>query len=174
MTRKKRKARTKTIIASQCERNSGLILKGTLLAIDPSSGSQSSQPGYALFEKGVLKEMGIVDVGTRYSKGGALASRLFLLRETLVEQFQPDVLAIERCPFGYGNTSAAKLQQVMGCVKSTWDIPCIEVSPSSWKRWTESLERLSGTSYEKRDDMDAAVMGVCVIGHALEVEPDEL
>lgn len=165
-TSSKRKKGTgkRTIIESQCFRHRNIILGGTVLAIDPSSGSEESQPGYALFKDGILLEYGTVEIGTKRSSGG-LANRLFMLRSYLMEEFpRPDLVCIERCPFLYANMAAARLQQVMGVVKSCWNVPAIEVSPASWKKWTHALPE--GITYEKRDDLDALTIGTCVVGIA--------
>lgn len=164
-TRRRRpSARKKTILQSQCERYAQLLMEGDVLAIDPSSGSDSSQPGYALFSQGMLVEHGTIELGTRRDSG--LANRLHLLKNFLEEEFEGvDLVAIERCPFRYANLAAARLQQVMGVVKSVWDVPAIEVSPVSWKKWIDRVEVL-GIQYEKKDELDAVAIGVCVIGTA--------
>jgi len=166
-----RKPKKPTILDMQSTRHKELITKGIMISIDPSSGSEGSQPGYALFEQGVLKSIGVINIGTRRTSG--LSNRLFLLRAFLEEEFDiPDIIIIERCPFAYANLAAARLQQTIGCLKSIWDIPSIEVSPSSWKRWIPVLPQALGIHYEKRDDHDAAAIGLCALGAAYKKGPE--
>jgi Holliday junction resolvasome RuvABC endonuclease subunit len=158
--RRKAKKKGPTIIQKMCTRHSTAI-GGFMIVIDPSSGSDESQPGYAMFESGHLIEHGTIEIGTKRSS--SLGNRLHMLKCFLEEEFQePDVIVVERCPFNYANSSAAKLQQVMGVVKSIWDVPVIEVSPASWKKRIPLIEQL-GLTYEKSDAMDAVAMGVCCL-----------
>ena len=169
MIKKKKKT---SIIISSCTRNSKYLLEGKVLAIDPSSGSEDSQPGFASYEEGQLKELGTIEIGSKYQRK-SLGNRLFHLHSYLLNEFdRPDILVIERCPFAYANNAAAKLQQATGCIKSVWDVPIIEVSPASWKRWIGDCEKLLGFPYVKSDDIDAAMLGLCCISLAAGLEPE--
>jgi Holliday junction resolvasome RuvABC endonuclease subunit len=69
------------------------ILKGKMLAIDPSSSSRKSKTGFAYFEKGEIVESGTIDID--YKKH--ISERLDALYDFLrTNYYQPDALVIER------------------------------------------------------------------------------
>lgn len=145
---------------------------GTLLAIDPSSGSAGSLPGYALFKAGQLVDAGVIGIprGTKQ-----IANRLWQLRESLVTEFQkPDILAVEWIapviPTAKGtflHKSASALIKSVGAIFSAWDVPVIEPSPVTWHSMVPA-------DYKKTDTKDAVAVGWCalvVLARALG-EPD--
>lgn len=152
-----------SMIQTQIERHREEILKGTLLAVDPSTGSGSSLPGFAWFEAGELKESGVIQV----TIGAAKNKRLFEIRRTLQEEFPiPDVLVIEHIssvPWGNmrRNTEAlAGLQRGVGAILSAFNVDAvIEVMPSLWKKTVDE-------HYTKSDEMDAIYIGRYVIARA--------
>jgi hypothetical protein len=155
-----------SIIDKHCAQHASVITQGTMFSIDPSIGSQSSQPGYAVWKAGELEDSGIIRLGS--SAGATVPQRLFHLRMTLEKQFnKPDIVIVERIVSNprarnYNNTTAVKMNQAIGVVMSQWDVPVIEVSPSSWKAVAKSLDW-----YEKSDEHDAIVIGQCCINKAL-------
>lgn len=134
------------------------LLRGTVLAIDPSSGSTNSRPGYALFKAGKFIDGGILTLKV-HSK---LNSRLFDLGKTLREEFEtPDVLVTENiAPIGVNTgiraSSLTSLQKSIGVVISSFECPLVEVAPISWRKYIPA-------TYVKRDDNDALMMAYTAI-----------
>ena len=150
-------AKYKSKLAQEVGQYADLIKNGRMLAIDPSSGSAGSLPGYALFEAGRLVDAGTLGLprGTR-----ALSNRLYLLRAALASEFpQPDILAVELIapvmPTGKGHflyKSASSLLKSVGAILSVWDVPVIEPSPATWHSMTPP-------NYVKSDTADACMLG---------------
>lgn len=139
------------------------ILNGTLLAIDPSTGSKSSMPGWAWFEKGELKESGIIKVDLK----GNRAQKLYQINHTLRTEFgPPDVVAVESAGYFISKMNPASiisLQRAIGAVIASWPVKClVEVPSNVWQKY-----RFKG--YEKGDEADAICIGLCVIGKAKQV-----
>lgn len=144
------------------------VLEGTFLAIDPSSGSSSSMPGYAVFLNGNLVESGIISVSPAAKKN----TRLFGITDSLRTEFDhPDVIAIENIPpmtfkgGGMSGWSLVALQRSIGAIISVFDCEYIEVAPIAWKSY-----RFEG--YEKNDQNDAICIGLCVIAAARQIQKD--
>jgi hypothetical protein len=144
-------------LAQEIEQHADALQQGYVLAIDPSSGSSGSLPGYAVFRAGRLVDAGLIGLprGTR-----AIANRLYLLRNALATEFEkPDVLVIELIspvmPSKNGtflHKSAASLIKSVGAILSTWDVPTLEVSPTTWHSMTPP-------TYTKTDVNDAIMIG---------------
>lgn len=132
------------------------ILDGRLLAIDPSTGSISSMPGYALFEKGELVESGIIQVRVQDRKN----VRLHAIAQTLRTEFpNVDVLAIENIPpVSYNRKGAMSgwsivaIQRSIGAIISCFDCEYIEVAPKLTGKFRPEGQ-------EKSDEMDAIGIG---------------
>lgn len=133
------------------------LLSGRVLAIDPSSGSAESQPGYAIFEGGNLVDSGYISIG----KGDRISGRLYRLGRALREEFpQPDVLVTENIPpfmgrgdgGGFGTRAVIHLHQSIGVVMSIWDVPVVRVTPRTWQSMIPPL-------YQKTDEADAIMLG---------------
>lgn len=167
-------ARPVGIFPDEVRAHAELIASGHMLCLDPSSGSQGSLPGFAIFEAGVLKDAGVITLprGTR-----PIANRLWLLRHTLETEFErPDLLAVEWIapviPTGKGtflHKSAAALIKSVGAVLATWDVPVIEPKPTTWHTMTPP-------GYIKSDARDAQMLGWCALTvlARLRGEPDPL
>ena len=69
------------------------ILHGRVVAIDPASGS-TSNPGWALFENGVLIDMGTVELNSKLPIQGRLNTMYVVLSECIGHP-PPDVLIME-------------------------------------------------------------------------------
>lgn len=139
------------------------ILTSTLMAIDPSSGSRASQPGYSIWKGGVLVDSGIIKVPLKSD----LNRRLFYLADCLRSQFEaPTVLAIENIPpfmSGKGfSRSILSLQRAVGTIMSVWNVPLVEVAPSAWRSMIPEL-------YNKTDEADAIMIGWATIQTARSV-----
>lgn len=146
--------------SSQVKGSAKAILEGTLLSIDPSSGSRNSQPGYSLWNQGRLVDSGIINVPLKSD----LNRRLFYLADCLRSSFSaPTVLATENIPpfmSGKGfHKSILSLQRAVGVIMSIWDVPLIEVAPASWRSKIPEL-------YNKNDEADAIMIGWVTIQEA--------
>lgn len=171
-------------LAQEIEQYADLLKHGVLLAIDPSSGSAGSLPGYALFKQGVLQDCGLISLprGTR-----AISNRLYLLRESLLTEFKkPDILAVEYiAPVfptkngGFLHKSASSLTKSVGAIMSTWDVPVIEPAPTTWHALVREAMVKRGedpTKYPKSDVNDAiaiAMAAFITLARALG-EPDPI
>lgn len=138
------------------------ILTGTILAIDPSSGSRDSQPGYAIFREGKLVDSGFIAVQPNWEP----ARRLRYLGKVLREEFEtPDVLVTENIGVFTGATGGSaigmtkalmSLQRAVGVVLASFDAPSIEVAPITWRTQIPAL-------YKKTDEADAVMLAVTTI-----------
>lgn len=138
------------------------ILKGQMLAIDPSCISSSSNPGYALFEAGELKEAGII---TGISSGRPLVERLQYLNQTFAEDFEePDVIAIEYISSG-GKRNLDSTLRAYGAIISAFSCTkVVEIDASAWQIYAAGVFGSKHTYKEhyKDDHMDARMIGECV------------
>jgi Holliday junction resolvasome RuvABC endonuclease subunit len=141
-----------------------LILNGTVISVDPSSGSRDSLPGYAIFRAGQYIDSGVITMPV-FSD---LHKRLFYLGKCLREQIaaveKPDILVTENIPpvmtgKGFFNRSMVSLQRAIGVVQSSFDMPCLEVAPITWRQNIPD-------DYRKTDEADAIMMAITVIKHA--------
>lgn len=140
------------------------LLTGKLLAIDPSTGSRSSMPGYAVFNKGELIESGIIEVDL----AGNRAEKLYEINRTLREEFDGpfDVVAVESAGYFVNKmsaTSVLSLQRAIGAIIAAHPVKClIEVPSNSWQKYVFP-------GYVKGDENDAICIGLCVIAIAKEL-----
>ena len=114
----------KTNLQRQAEKLLTPLLEGHILAIDPSSGSRDSMPGYAVFRAGLLIDSGLIQV----QQGRELNRKLFSIGETLRNQFEvPDILVVEHIPpFMRGSgfsKSIVILQRAIGMIIGSIDRP---------------------------------------------------
>jgi hypothetical protein len=141
-------------------------LEGTLLAIDPSSGSRGSMPGFAFFVKGVLKDAGTIQV----IPGDDIHRRLFELRRSLMEDFSiPDVLITENIPpfmDGGFNKSVLNLHYSVGVVMSVFYCNMARIPPAVWRKYIPD-------NYEKTDRNDAIMLGYTAIRIAADYYGEE-
>lgn len=151
-----------TILQKQLAGIEELVIKGKVLAIDPSSGSQKSQPGYAIYEAGVLIDSGTIQV----SHKNQLHSRLYYLAGCIRDQFDvPDILVTENISSvmnsnsGFMSKSMLPLQRAVGVVQSIFPCPCLEVAPATWRKYIPK-------DYVKSDENDAIMLGWAAIYEA--------
>ena len=149
------------------------LVSGTVLAVDPSSGSQSSLPGYALFKEGRLVESGVIELKI----GRELPRRLSQLADTLLNEFEEaDVLVIEDIPtrsHGRHGSAHASLLKAVGCILGAAKYKqFVEISPSAWKAYLRRNED-KFPDYGKSDDWDAIVLGYMAIDVATEMLTDD-
>lgn len=166
--RSKRGSAPKSAIERDALEHSTALLHGTILAIDPSSGSANSQPGYAIYKAGRLVDSGLV----RIRSGDHISNRLYRLSRSLLEEFeQPDLLVTENIPPFMGDGPGAafatrnviSLHQSVGVIMSVWPVPVVAVSPRSWRS-------LVPDNYLKSDENDAIMIGWTAIEIARRVQ----
>lgn len=156
----------KSRLQEDCEKYSGLLEKGRVLAIDPSSGSAGSMPGYAYIEQSTL-----VESGTFQIKLGDIHTRLWSLSAGLRDSFRDiDVLIIEQLPpfmqsagSTFKSRSVVNLHMSVGAVFAALGYAVtIGVSPSSWHADARKLK----FDYEKTDENDALMLAYAVFSRA--------
>jgi hypothetical protein len=144
------------------------IKNGSVLAIDPSSGSYSSQPGYAIYKNGQLDDSGIVEIHS----GDHISNRLHRLAKALKEEFdEPALLITENIPpfmaekgtSPFATRNVISLHQSVGVIMSVWDVPVITVSPRTWRSFIPD-------GYMKDDEHDAIMIGWAAVQYAKRLE----
>jgi hypothetical protein len=139
------------------------LTMGVVVAIDPSVGSSSSMPGWAVYRVGVLVESGIISL----PREKALVPRLRALARSMRDiyrKYLPDVLVYEEIPaqrHGMGNAEAhASLLKAVGVILSIeGPEAAVGIYPVSWKGMVSD-------HYIKGDEEDAREIGRIVIEHA--------
>ena len=148
-----------TKIWTECRKHMDILRGGTMLCLDPSCGSASSMPGYALYSAGELVDSGIIEVSGIHRD---LPYRLQDIARVLREDFpRPDVLVIEEIPvrrFGGGSATAhASLLKAAGLMMGTVEAPLvIRVRPQVWRA-------LRPDTWKKGDEQDAIALGYAVL-----------
>lgn len=139
-----------------------LILNGTVLAVDPSSGSYTktngqSYPGYALFKAGKLVDSGIIEMD---GKDTDIWERLRELYDCLHKEFpKPDVLVVEQIRGGFAHQY---LKWSVAVIATAVRAPVvIEMNVKIWKSYVD-------TSYLKTDEQDAIWIGKALLRIASE------
>lgn len=146
------------------------IAEGIVIAIDPSIGSNSSMPGYAVYVAGELQDAGVFEIDARQSVPTRLQRLAYLLRK-LYAEWIPDVLVYEDIPptrFGGGNAGAhSSLLKAVGVVLSvSGPDHFVGIQPRSWKQ-------IARSSYVKGDQEDAEEMGWVIIEEAKRIDKEE-
>ncbi len=166
--RKKKIPKVYTQIATARE-----SLAGRVLVIDPSIGSNSSMPGYAIFENKVMLEKGILQIETMKRKG-TVVPRLRELSKILREEFAEvfDVLVIEDVPSVWsragGHKAVIPLMKAMGCIIGNVQSKyVVEITPMSWTSRVSKIEIEKQMKYIKGDDTDAEWIGYVVMQMAI-------
>lgn len=137
-----------------CKDCKDAILRGTVLAIDPSSGNANrpSSLGIAVYHRGELVNKGRL----AFESSPFLPERLCSLKGALEEfSWTPDVLAIEHVMLGKFHNGA--LIAAWGVIVAAVDAPItIPVPPISWRKHKPE-------DYKKDDVTDAILIGKAVI-----------
>lgn len=148
----------KSKLYEEVSRHIELLCTGTVLVVDPSIGSSSSSPGWAVYQKGHLSLSGTIDTGGSHLPLWRRARRLGEAIAELSLVHQPDILVYEDIPAtsGYNQNAVASLLKAVGivlaCSKSE---ECIGIHPASWKNYVRP-------SYTKGDEEDAIEIGYIV------------
>ena len=143
------------------------ILDGVIISIDPSIGSSSSMPGWAIYRAGQYVASGTFDIPVHRS----IPDRLRMLANhvrKLYNEYPADVLVYEDIPaqrYGMGNAVAhASLLKALGAILS---VPgpdgYVGIMPVSWKKGVRD-------TYQKGDESDAVEIGYVVIEFAAQIK----
>ncbi len=147
------------------------LSKGIVLAVDPSVGSSSSMPGWAIYVHGSLRASGTIPLDPQAPIHVRLRGLVYALRK-LHAEYSPDVLVYEEIPAqrygGGGNAGAhASLLKAVGAILSTSGTDyVVGLLPVSWKPMARS-------SYVKGDEADAIEIGYIAIQEAARIEEIE-
>lgn len=144
-------------------------LEGTVLVIDPSSGSELSVPGFALFQNQTLVESGTLEI----SRTKRSYERLRELALVLGASFGPlDALVVEYIPpfmsskgqGGFRTQAVVNLHRAVGVIMActTWKV-LLQITPGTWHAW---VKRNVGEDYVKSDERDAIAMGMTIFSLA--------
>ena len=138
------------------------LCAGTILIIDPSIGSSSSSPGWAIYKAGNLIDSGIIHTGGSHLHLWQRARRLKAALETLCSEYNFDVLVYEDIPAtsGFNQNAIASLLKAVGIVLAcTTSSHVLGVHPASWKNYVRP-------EYTKGDKEDAIEIGYIAISLA--------
>jgi hypothetical protein len=158
---------TKTSKAyADIEANVKALLEGVVISIDPSIGSSSSMPGWAIYRAGKYIASGTFPIPPHKSIPERLRTLANHVRK-LYNEFPPDVLVYEDIPsqrYGMGNAMAhASLLKALGAILS---VPGPEgyvgIMPVSWKKMVRD-------TYQKGDEADAVEIGYVAIESAAQI-----
>ena len=132
------------------------LVSDTVLVVDPSIGSRSSAPGWAVYQVGKLVESGILIIDSEAPKWERLRELHRQLRN-LSKKWDPYVCVYEDVPVtahgGRSQVGHASLLMAVGVVLAAIDAPnFVPMPPVSWKRWVRP-------EYEKGDEQDAIEIG---------------
>jgi hypothetical protein len=133
------------------------LLDGVVLAIDPSSGSKTSQPGFAVYYKGAIQSSGTIEI-----PHADINIRLQTLYRKIrgLLPVSPDVLLIEQI----GGKAHHMLLEAVGVSIVAADTPTtIRVHNKFWKAYAAAHP-----DYEKGDAADARMIGDSVLAAARE------
>jgi len=168
MEYKQLKINTKGRLWLSVKKCARLILEGAVLVIDPSIGSHSSMPGFAILRVGCLTNRGTIAV----EPTGSTHDRLFAIGECLRRDFPTawDVLVVEDIPdrrfskSGRGSIrQQVQLHRAVGAVHaSVRCVHAISVHPATW-------HAVVPPDYVKSDAGDAAAMAEVVRQYATAV-----
>lgn len=150
--------------------NLKLILAGVVISIDPSAGSGSSQPAYAVYRAGELVACDILDIVPHRPLWERLTDLSRKLRN-LYKLYDPDVIAFEDiAPQRYGGGNAEAHATLLKSVGVVLSVPgpraYIRLSPIVWKR-------LVRPEYVKGDRQDAEEIGYITIEAAKYISQED-
>lgn len=136
-----------------------LLRDGLVLAVDPSIGSQKSMPAFALADKGVILNSGIIELDLKlphHKRLHALQTELFSIAPSV------DVLIIENIPpfmdrggGGFRTQAVVSLHWAVGAILAAYgDAELIQIAPVTWHGWVNK----NCPGYIKSDEHDALAM----------------
>lgn len=128
---------------------------GVALIVDPSIGSSSSSPGWALYTKGRLSCSSTIDTGGSHLPLWERARKLGEEMRQLCIQYGPDILVYEDIPATsrFNPNAQASLLKAVGVILACTDTESvIGIHPASWKNYVHQ-------DYRKGDEEDAIEIG---------------
>lgn len=149
----------------------GIILEGTMLCVDPSSGSRQSLPGWAVYRAGSLRDYGIVEVPSNWlNKGSGIPYRLKYIADAFRNAWpgvEYDLLAMED----------VKLDNEKGTLQNAIESLMLAkgaiTAALSWKEYIGvhalAWHSIKPPGYEKSDTSDAVLIGELLIRLAREM-----
>lgn len=143
------------------------LTEGIVVSIDPSIGSTSSLPGWAVYIRGELQCSGTFDINRNANVPTRLQELAYELRKLYNTVGVPDVLVYEDIPaqrYGGGNANAhSSLLKSVGVILSVSGPDAhVGLLPISWKR-------LVRPEYQKGDEADAIEIGWIAIQEARKI-----
>ena len=149
----------KTKLYQEVAQRVDVLTSGVVLAVDPSIGSSSSCPGWAVYQAGTLHQSGTIDTGGSHLPLWQRARTLADEIRALCDDYTPTLLVYEDIPAtsGFNANAQASLLKAVGIVlaASTTD-DCLGVHPASWKNYVRP-------TYVKGDEEDAIEIGYVTI-----------
>lgn len=132
------------------------ILEGTFISIDPSVGSGSSMPAWALYKQGKLVESG----KWKIELDQELADRcrdLHGLVTALIKETTPLLVVVEKITAGGRFKRMDSLLKGVGAIMvAASPLPVLEISPRTW-------QTMKPDDYYKSDEQDAIAIGYYVV-----------
>lgn len=152
----------KSKLYQEVKKEKDALLVGVALVVDPSIGSSSSSPGWAVYNKGKLTASGTIDTGGSHLPLWQRARKLGEDMRELCQRYHPDILVHEDIPAtsGFNANAQASLLKAVGIVLACTDtVSVLGVHPASWKSYVRQ-------SYTKGDEEDAIEIGYVIIALA--------
>lgn len=154
---------------SQILQCSKFLQEGVVVCLDPSSGSRSSMPGYAVYVGGDLLVSGILELDVSQPLHIRLRKLNYLVRK-LYSTYDPDVLVFEDVPavrYGGNATFHASLLKSVGTILGiSGPRFTVGLAPSSWTVMARS-------GYVKSDENDSIEIGYVAIEESKRIEAIE-
>lgn len=155
----------KSAIYQHIVEHAKLLANGVVLVIDPSIGSLSSMPGYAVYERGLQLAAGTLTIDPSHSVPARLKEVYRQLRN-LSKLHRPDICVYEEIPVsahgGRSQVGHASLLKAVGVTLAAVDARAfIGLLPVVWKNKVRE-------DYVKGDKEDAIAMGYIIVEAARE------
>lgn len=156
----------KTQVYEAIRENCLALTRGVVLVVDPSMGSSSSLPGWAVYSGGDYADSGVLQVHTEGTRWARL-KEVYRQLENFSAAWNPDVCVYEEIPVsahaGRSQVSHASLLMALGVTMAAVEAQgFVGIRPVSWKKFTSP-------GYIKSDEADAVEMGRIVIEMANEM-----
>lgn len=142
------------------------LQEGVVMGVDPSIGSHSSMPGWAVYRAGELVASGTFDMDPDAPLQTRLQRLTYLLRH-LIADYKPDVLVYEMVsdvPFkGFAARGLASLQKALGAILSvSGPDKYVGMLSGTWKKYVRP-------GYVKGDEQDAIELAWVAIEQARQI-----
>lgn len=152
----------KTKIYGEVSKLTTPLLTGMVLVIDPSIGSTSSSPGWAIYKQGELLDSGTLSTGGSSTELWRRARTLGNSIKVLSSTYNFDLLIYEDIPAtsSFNQNAVSSLLKAVGivlaCSKSEH---VLGIHPASWRNYVRP-------EYKKGDKEDAEEIGYIAISLA--------